>query len=101
MIGINRMYCNYCKMYTDCKTKTNLEIGPEVLIILLNRGKGLEFNVKIIFEENLNLDNYISYKNTAYSHMIFTIGINYVLCIWELSVLSILNFVNLKLFFKV
>ena len=41
------------------------KIGPEILIILLNRGKGIEFNVKINFVEYLNLANYIQYANTG------------------------------------
>ena len=68
MNGDNRMFCNNCRMSTDSIQTTSLMTGPETLIILLNRGKGLEFNVKIIFEENLNLDNYISYKNTGYKY---------------------------------
>ena len=42
--------------------------GPEVLILLLNRGNGIEFNVKIEFYEELNLYNYIEYKNTGFNY---------------------------------
>ena len=31
----------------------------------MNRGHGIEFNVKIIFVEDLDLSNYIEYKNTG------------------------------------
>ena len=34
----------------------------------MNRGKGLEFNVKICFEEYLNLYNYIELKNTGFNY---------------------------------
>ena len=44
---------------------TYLVTGPEILIIILNRGKGIEFNIKINFEEYLDLSNYIEYKNTG------------------------------------
>ena len=66
MIGQNQMYCNYCKANTNCIMVTKLVTGPEVLILLLNRGKGLEFDVKINFVEYLNLENYIEMKNTGY-----------------------------------
>ena len=65
MTGQNRMYCNICKINTDSTSYTNLVTGPEVLILLLNRGKGIEFNVKINFKEYLNLSNYIIYNNTG------------------------------------
>ena len=61
MNGQNAMYCNTCKAICDCVVMTNLITGPEILILLLNRGNGIEFNIKIIFEENLDLTNYIEY----------------------------------------
>ena len=71
MIGANSMYCNYCKINFNSITKTNLITGPEILILLLNRGKGLEFNVKILFEEYLNLYHYIEYKDSGYKYKLF------------------------------
>ena len=68
MSGENSMYCNNCKKITNCCMYTNLVTGPEILILLLNRGKGIEFNVKINFVEYLNLENYIEYKNTGYQY---------------------------------
>ena len=44
--------------------------GPEILILLLNRGKGIEFNVKMTFDENLNLYNYIELKETGYNYQL-------------------------------
>ena len=48
--------------------KTYLVTGPEIFILLLNREKGIEFDVKITFWEKLNLYNYIEYKNTGYEY---------------------------------
>ena len=59
------MYCNRCKIQTHCGMNNYLVTGPEILILLLNRGKGIEFNVKIHFFEDLNLYNYIEYKETG------------------------------------
>ena len=68
MTGDNCMYCNFCKSQQDCYMCTNLVTGPEVLILLLNRGNGIEFNVKIEFYEELNLFNYIEYNNTGFNY---------------------------------
>jgi len=65
MYGENSMFCNYCKQNANCQMCTCLTTGPEILILLLNRGKGIEFNVKINFMEDLDLSNYIQYKNTG------------------------------------
>ena len=65
MTGENSMYCNYCKKTCNCSMCTVLTIGPEILILLLGREKGNEFNVKINFVEYLNLANYIQYTITG------------------------------------
>ena len=71
MSGDNSMYCNKCKMNQNCIMKTNLVIGPEILILLLNRGKGIEFDVKINFSEFLDLKDYIEYQNTGVTYKLF------------------------------
>ena len=68
MSGDNQMYCNNCKQNCDSYMKTNLYTGPEVLILILNRGKGIEFNVKIYFTEELDLSKYIENKETGYMY---------------------------------
>ena len=67
----NAMYCNYCKQTCPSSMCTNLVTGPEVLIIILNRGKGIEFNVKINFYLELNLYNYIELKDTGTQYELF------------------------------
>ena len=68
MSGENSMYCNNCKINCNASMYTYLVTGPEILILLLNRGKGIQFDVKINFEENLNLYNYIEYKDTGFNY---------------------------------
>ena len=65
MTGGNSMYCNYCKQNCNSSICTVLTTGPEILILLLNRGKGIQFDVKINFYDVLNLNNYIQYNNTG------------------------------------
>ena len=71
MDGENSMYCNFCKTNRSCLMSTHLITGPEVLILLLNRGHGIEFNVKINFVEHLDLSKYIEYKNTGVKYDLF------------------------------
>ena len=65
MGGENSFFCNNCGGLKEAIMKTNLMTGPEVLIIILNRGKGIEFDVKINFTEVLDLSNYIEKKDTG------------------------------------
>ena len=64
----NSMYCNYCKQNTHSQIYTRLAFGPEILILILNRDDGFEFSVKINFMEDLDLSNYIEYKNTGFKY---------------------------------
>jgi ubiquitin carboxyl-terminal hydrolase 2/21 len=68
MSGSNAMYCNNCKQTANCTMQTYLVAGPEILILLLNRGKGKEFDVKIDFFEEINLYNYIEYRDTGFNY---------------------------------
>ena len=60
MSGENQMFCNYCRKNTDCYMQTILTEGPEVLILLLNRGKGIEFDIKIQFGESIDLSKFFT-----------------------------------------
>ena len=68
MCGENSLYCINCKINCNGSMMTYLVTGPEILILILNRGKGIEFDVRINFQENLNLYNYIEYKDTGYNY---------------------------------
>ena len=59
MSGDNSMYCQKCRSNQTFKMATKIETFPEILIIILNRGKGIEFDVKINFDKNINLGKYI------------------------------------------
>jgi len=71
MDGAQSMFCNYCNQNMTFSLATHLVTGSEILVIILNRGKGIEFDVKINFTEELNLYNYIEYKNTGYQYRLF------------------------------
>ena len=59
-------HCNSCRYDCQGYQQTRLSRAPKTLIINLNRGKGLQFDVKIIFEEYLNLAKYIMDKNSPF-----------------------------------
>jgi ubiquitin C-terminal hydrolase len=71
MMGENAMYCNYCKQTCGSAMSTFIATGPEILIIILNRGKGIQFNVKINFYLELDLSNFIELKNTGCYYELF------------------------------
>ena len=70
----NNIYCNYCKKNSSAITQNKIIISPKTLIINLNRGKGLQFNVGIKFEEYLNLKKYI-FKNEESPYYYELVGV--------------------------
>ena len=64
MIGQNQIYCNNCRCLSNSRNITKLIICPNVLVINLNRGKGLQYDVKLIFEEYLNIRNFVYYEKS-------------------------------------
>ncbi len=52
--GANNMYCNKCNSQQDAIWSTKLFTVPKTLILLLNRGKGIQFKVKLEFTEYLD-----------------------------------------------
>ena len=63
LIGENMIYCNSCKALKRGKIKQDIFKSPEVMIIVLNRGKNnQDFKEKFCFEEELNFNNY-SFSN--------------------------------------
>ena len=64
LTGQNKMYCNQCKGEFDAQTYNKIFKHPKVLIIILNRGKGIEFNVPFTYTMKLELDNiFINMEN--------------------------------------
>ena len=65
---LNGYYCNVCNHNTQGQYASFLSVLPNIIIIILNRGVGLQYKVKIDFDENLNLKNYVEYfkENSFY-----------------------------------
>ena len=58
---LNNYYCNKCKNQINCSYTNKISILPNIIIIILNRGKGLQYNVNISFDENIGLKDYVEY----------------------------------------
>lgn len=54
-LGDNGMYCNNCNKQLDATYQTVLYSLPQILVIILNRGTGNNFKVKVEFSEFLDL----------------------------------------------
>ena len=65
LTGQNAMYCDNCQSQFPAKFTTTLYNGPEVLIIVLNRGTGNQFKTKLKFNFYLDLTNFLEDKNSA------------------------------------
>ena len=59
-------YCNNCKNLCLNYNMSKLIYGPQTLIINLNRGRGLEYDVNIKLEEYIDLREYIFAAESPY-----------------------------------
>ena len=70
-------YCNNCRQLYPAYNQSKLIYGPPTLIINLNRGKGLQFNVKIQFEEYLDIKNYVYADNSPFYYELIGVICHY------------------------
>ena len=64
MKGDNQMYCNICKKCCDALYSYNILYSlPNLLIIILKRGKNAFYKGKVNFPEKLNLLNFVTFQN--------------------------------------
>ena len=54
-----RFYCSFCKQNFDSKYKTHIYSAPNVLILILNRGKDNTYDVKIDFDHILEITDFV------------------------------------------
>ena len=60
--GENQNYCNNCKQTFDSLYTSKIYISPNILILILNRGKGNIYNVKLDFTETIDISQFILQK---------------------------------------
>jgi len=61
----NQIYCNNCHILSDATTGNKLFTCPQVMTIILNRGKGLEFEVNFEYPPYINIDKYVVTKPSS------------------------------------
>ena len=61
--GQNQNYCNICRQLSDSVYTTRIYSGPNILIIILNRGRNNIYNIKLDFNETIDLTQFIIKKD--------------------------------------
>ena len=59
LCGTNQIYCNNCNQMSDAANINMIYNSPEVMTIILNRGKGIQFDVVFDYPLFLNIDKFI------------------------------------------
>ena len=59
-------HCNICNIDSMAYSCTKIALSAKTLIINLNRGHGMEYDVKIAFEEYLNIRRFVYLKESPY-----------------------------------
>ena len=60
--GANQNYCNVCRKMADSDYSSKIYISPNVLVLILNRGKGNIYDVKLDFAENIDITDFVSLR---------------------------------------
>ena len=60
--GPNKNYCNLCKQLYDSIYTSKLFICPNYLVMILNRGKGNIYNIKLDFSETIDISQFVLQK---------------------------------------
>ena len=75
--GENQILCNKCKLMVNATKGVKIFKSPQVMTIILNRGKGLEFDVNFEYPLSLNIDNYIVDKSSINNNYELICVLNY------------------------
>lgn len=62
--GENKNYCNICKQLTDSEYTSKIFSAPNNLILVLNRGKGNCYNIKMNFTHELDITDFVLARNS-------------------------------------
>ena len=63
--GDNKNYCNLCKQLCDSQYTSKIYVSPNILILILNRGKGNMYKVNLDFTMKLDITNYVILKENS------------------------------------
>ena len=71
--GSNQIFCNNCRRTSDALTKNEMYKIPNVLILILNRGRGNVFKCDVDFPHQLDLSQFV--KNPSSPNNFQLIGV--------------------------
>ena len=60
--GENKNYCNICRQLYESQYTSRIFVSPNVLIIILNRGKGNIYKIKLDFQQDLDITDFVIQK---------------------------------------
>ena len=63
LTGENRNYCNICRELFDSFYTSKIFISPNILIIILNRGKRNMYDIKLDFSEIIDITQFVQQKD--------------------------------------
>ena len=72
-IGENKNYCNICKQLSDSYYTSRIFVSPNILILILNRGKGNIYKVKMDFTETIDITNYVLQREKIGDRLIYNL----------------------------
>ena len=62
--GQNKIYCNHCNHFSNALTQNEIYKAPNVLILIINRGKGNYFECDLDFQMKLNISQFAKDPNS-------------------------------------
>ena len=65
LTGQNMIYCNKCKQNSNAFTQDEIYKASNVLILIINRGKGNTFKCDLDFPMTLDISNFVKNKNIS------------------------------------
>ena len=71
LTGKNANYCCNCNQLYDSIYNTKIYVSPNVLVLILNRGKGNIYDVKLNFTEKIDITDYVIMKDNNNQKLIY------------------------------
>jgi len=63
--GENQQYCNNCKQMSNATYITSIYSTCNILILILNYGKGIQFECNVDFDEYIDISKYVQKANNC------------------------------------
>ena len=63
--GENKNYCNICRQLWNSEYTSYIYSSPNVLILILNRGKNNIYKIKLDFAETIDISQFVINKNIS------------------------------------